>query len=123
MKGLMKNLIRIGGPLAIALAPVAAFAQIDVDYFGDALVRIGQFVQQLIPFAAALALLFFFYGLALFILNAGNDDKRDEGKKVMFWGIIALFVIAALFGIFEWIGGIFGVNIQSGTFDVPNITP
>lgn len=123
MKGLMKNLIRIGGPFAIALAPVAAFAQIDVGYFGDALVRIGQFVQQLIPFTAALALLFFFYGLALFILNAGNDDKRDEGKKVMFWGIIALFVIAALFGIFEWIGGIFGVNIQSGTFDAPNVTP
>jgi hypothetical protein len=55
----------------------------------------------------ALALLFFFWGVAKFILNADNDEKRTEGKKVMIWGIIALFVMVSVWGL---------INILANTF-------
>ncbi|NBD74154.1 hypothetical protein GVX82_03905 [Patescibacteria group bacterium] len=56
-----------------------------------------------------LALLLFFWGVALFIFNAGDDTKRAEGKKRMIWGIIALFVIFAIWGIIALLCQITGI--------------
>jgi hypothetical protein len=108
------------GAVAFAFLPVAAFAQTDFEIGGiEALVdQVGNLIQTMIPFVAALALLFFFYGLAKFILAAGNEDAKDEGKRIMFWGIIALFVMASIWGIIQVLGSLFGVD-QGGTIDVP----
>jgi phosphatidylglycerophosphatase A len=64
-------------------------------------------INQAVVLVLALALLFFFWGVAKFILNADNDEKRTEGKKVMIWGIIALFVMVSVWGL---------VNILANTF-------
>ena len=55
-------------------------------------------INQAVVLVVALALLFFLFGLAKFILNASNEEKRSEGKGVMVWGIIALFVM-----LFVWL--------------------
>jgi Na+/H+ antiporter NhaC len=53
----------------------------------------------------ALSIAFFFWGTAQFILNdAGNDKTREDGKKKMVWGIIALFVMFSIWGILRAIG-------------------
>lgn len=111
------------GALALSLMPVLAFAQgpqFDISGFESLLTTIGGMIQTAIPFVAALALLFFFYGLAMFILSAGDDDKREEGKSIMFWGVIALFVMASIWGIIQVLGGLFGVD-TGGQIDVPTI--
>jgi hypothetical protein len=64
-------------------------------------------INQAVILVVALALLFFFWGVARFILNADNEEKRTEGKKVMVWGIIALFVMLFVWQI---------VNILANTF-------
>jgi hypothetical protein len=46
-----------------------------------------------------LAILFFFYGLALYILKAGDPEAAAEGKSIMIWGILALFVMTSIYGI------------------------
>lgn len=56
-------------------------------------------VKLLRPIVFALALLFFFWGMAQFILHAGDEDGREKGKQVMMWGIVALFVISTIWGI------------------------
>jgi fumarate reductase subunit D len=56
-------------------------------------------VGSVVPLVVGLAVLAFFWGLANFILGAGNEQKRVEGKQVMIWGIIALFVIISVWGI------------------------
>ncbi len=53
----------------------------------------------LVPLIFALALLYFFWGLGQFILNAGSEDGREKGKHVMLWGVIALFVMVSIWGI------------------------
>jgi hypothetical protein len=56
----------------------------------------------LIPLVFTLALLFFFYGVAKYIWSVGTG--KEEGRKVMIWGIIALFVMSCIWGIIYFIG-------------------
>lgn len=66
-------------------------------------------VVYLIRISFSLAVLFFFWGIAKFILAAGDEKKIDEGKRMMFWGVIALFVMASIGGIISLLQGTLGV--------------
>lgn len=68
-------------------------------------------LDLLIPITFALALLFFFYGLADFIRTA-SEKTKEEGKNRMKWGIIALFVMISIWGIIKYIGD--SVGIETG---------
>ena len=61
------------------------------------------FIGTTIPIMVGLALLAFFWGLANFILSAGDEKKLQDGKKLMFWGIIGLFVMVSIWGIINLI--------------------
>lgn len=71
-------------------------------------------VRLLVAIFFVLALLFFLWGLAKFILAAGDESKIQEGKRIMFWGIIALFIIASLFGIVTFITEAFNLEGNAG---------
>ena len=51
----------------------------------------------LIPIVFSLALLLFFWGVVKYIWSEGQG--RGDGKKIMVWGIIALFVMVSVWGI------------------------
>lgn len=59
------------------------------------------------------AVLFFFWGTGQFILNAGVEKTRNEGKQKMLWGIIALFVMVSIFGIIRFAGSALGINVDT----------
>jgi len=69
------------------------------------IVDASSLLQGFVVLAFALALMAFFYGMAGFILHSGSDTAKEEGKRIMIWGVIALFVIASLWGIIAWIQG------------------
>lgn len=52
----------------------------------------------LIPLVFTLALLFFFWGVTKYIWSAGGKEK-EEGKSIMVWGVIALFVMSSIWGL------------------------
>lgn len=56
-------------------------------------------VLAVVPVLVALALLYFFWGVAQWILNMADTDKHKEGKQRMVWGLVALFVIASIGGL------------------------
>lgn len=60
---------------------------------------ITEIVLFVIPMLVSLALLFFLWGLAVFILNANNEKEREAGKVRMVWGIVALFVVLSIGGL------------------------
>lgn len=65
----------------------------------DLVFVITDLASFVIPVLFALALLAFFWGMANFILNAGNEEKRNQGKQTLIWGSLALFIIFSIWGI------------------------
>ena len=58
----------------------------------------------LIPLAFALCLLYFFWGVVKYIgTGATNEDAAKEGKNIMVWGIVGLFVAFSIWGIISFI--------------------
>lgn len=103
---------------AIITSPLLAFAQLGGTrtFFENAydLVR-----DILIPLVFTLALLFFFWGVAKYIWSAGD---KEEGKKIMVWGVIALFVMSTIWGILYFIGQEIGGGIGNEyDMNIPNI--
>ena len=82
---------------AFVLLPIFSFAQ-KLEKTGDLFWAAKDIVTGiLIPLAFVLSLLFFFWGVAKYIWEAGQG--KDEGKKIMIWGVVALFVITSVWGL------------------------
>lgn len=81
---------------------------------GSLIVDFGGLINGTIRVIFGLALAFFFWGGAQFILNDASSDKtREEGKKKMIWSIIALFVMFSIYGILNEIGGLIGIPVSN----------
>lgn len=64
----------------------------------------------LVPLAFALCLLYFFWGVAKYIrTGAGSDKATEEGKRVMVWGIVGIFVAFSIWGIIKFIQSELGI--------------
>jgi len=57
-----------------------------------------RFFQLAVPVLVALALLYFFWGIASFILKADDQEEMKKGKSRMVWGIVTLFLILSVAG-------------------------
>jgi ribose/xylose/arabinose/galactoside ABC-type transport system permease subunit len=57
--------------------------------------------KLVIPIVFTLAVLFFFYGVTKYIWSEG--DKKEDGRKVMVWGVVALFVMSSVWGLVAFI--------------------
>lgn len=72
-------------------------------------------IQTIVPVVFSLMLLVFFWGLARMILHAGDETAREEGKHIMIWGVIGLFVAVSIYGIVGFLYGSFNFS-QSLSF-------
>lgn len=93
-----------------ALMPAAA----DAVTLGHTISTISKIINGLIPIVLAIAVLVFFWGLAMYLLNASNSEKRAEGINIMVMGIIAIFVMVSIWGI---------IRILQQTFKVDQAKP
>ncbi len=77
--------------------------------------------DSVIPFIFALAVVMFIWGaIKFFIIGAGEEKKRDQGKQFMIWGIVALAVMLSVWGLVGILRNTFGVDIGSG---LPQVQP
>ena len=99
-------------PTTLLAVPLLAAAQGigDLETLAE---DIASIIDILIPAAFGLALLAFFWGLAKYILSAGDEEAKEQGKRIMIGGVIAIFVAAAIWGIVEFLGGLIGVNPET----------
>jgi len=100
----MKFLKKIFTAVSVfALTPVIVFASHQSYPDSRSLFSVFDNVAELIKSAtfivASLALLFFFWGISQFILSASDSEKREKGKWMMVWGLIALFALFSVWGI------------------------
>lgn len=110
----MKKALILGS--LMFLTPVMAFAQ--TSGFNNVEGTLRNFLNlindTLLPIVIALALLYFFWGLAKFILSSGGDEEeRTKGKNIMLWGIIAFFVMVSVWGIVNFFGDAFDLDTRA----------
>lgn len=67
-------------------------------------------INPLITVLFALALVYFLYGVAQFIMAQENEEMRNQSKTHMLWGIIGLFIMISVFGILNLIVNTLGVS-------------
>jgi hypothetical protein len=58
-----------------------------------------QIITPIIYLLFTLAMVYFLYGVFVFVKNAENPDKRSEGAKGILWGIIGMFIMISVWGI------------------------
>lgn len=106
MNQIQKNIL-YGGVALCAVLPQVSFAAFQK--VKDLLNDFKEVLDLIIPITFALALIFFFYGLAQFIRSI-SDKTIEEGKNKMKWGIVALFVMVSIWGIIGYIGDSLGIE-------------
>jgi hypothetical protein len=110
---IQKAVYSIGG--FVALAPAIVSAQTTV------VTVLGVFksvLDLLIPIVITLAVVIFFFGLAMYLLKA--DADKDKGRNIMIFGIITLFVMVAVWGLVEVVANTFDVDL-GGSVSLPTV--
>ncbi len=102
---------------ALVVMPAVAYAVTLQNTLGT----IGDLIQTVTTLVAALALVYFFYGLGQLILGgAGDEKKRGAAIQTMIYGILALFVMFSVWGLIAILQETFDVG-GSQNLDIPRI--
>ena len=114
----MKKIVKFIPFLCILFVPTFASAQflLTEALFGNMEMIV---TTRLVPLAFILAVLFFFWGIAKYIWSV--DQDKDKAKKVMVWGVIALFVMSSIWGIIYFIRDELTINDESD-ITIPTIS-
>jgi hypothetical protein len=73
----------------------------------------------LLNILVTIAFVIFFWGVAKFILAAGDSKALAEGKQFMFWGVIALFVLLSWLAIIKFFSGQFEFGGNTDPIQLP----
>src|SRR3989344_1841842 len=71
------------------------------------------FLNAAIGLFITLAIVVFFWGLIQYLVNMGGE-KKSEGLQIMFYGVIAIFVMVSIWGI---------IRLLQSTFQVTSTDP
>jgi len=102
--------IKLGIVGVLGSMPMIAFADGELISF---LGKVSEAFKILVPIMVTLALIYFIYGLAEYILVSGNEAKKAEGKNIMIYGTIAMFCIISIWGIVQFIGTTIGITTDA----------
>jgi hypothetical protein len=116
----MENkILKLAYLLTLIFVPVYTFAR-----FEKTTVILAVFTSlikfHVIPLLFVIALLLFFWGIVKYLWSVGAG--KEEGKKIMIWGIVALFVMSSIWGLVSFIGTSLGITAGTGAPNIPTIS-
>lgn len=69
-----------------------------------------------------IAILVFAWGIVKYLTAAGDPTKVKEARGFLWWGILGVFVLAAMFGLVQFVGTSLGINTTGGgTLEPPGV--
>ncbi|MBU1164849.1 pilin [Patescibacteria group bacterium] len=77
----------------IKVLPVFATALENPLTTNDPRVIIGYIINAILGIVGSLALLMFIYGGVIWLISQGNEQKVEQGKKLIVWSAMGLIVI------------------------------
>lgn len=66
-------------------------------------------ISPIILLLFGLALVYFLYGVMIFVANADEPEKRKTGAMHMLWGVIGMFIMFGVKGILLLLMSSFGL--------------
>lgn len=78
--------------------------------FQDFLCQIINILNATIPLLLTLAMVVFIWGIIRFIYNADNEKERENGRMLIIYGLIGLFVIVSMWGLVKVLITTFGLT-------------
>lgn len=99
----MKRFLLASSSALVLVAPLSAFAACNGQGLCNVLGKIADLIQTVTPIVVALALLAFFWGLAMYMLHLGGEGDKDKkkGRDLMLYGVLTLFVIVSVWGLVQ----------------------
>lgn len=117
------------GALALAIAPVMAFAQVQADCdivktnsgtnLQFIICRISELLNTIVPILIILGVIFFIYGVITYVI-AQDEEAKSRGRDLMIYGLIGLLVIVSMWGLVAILKNTFGIS-GTTTINVPCI--
>lgn len=80
---------------------------------------ITQIVNPLIYLLIGLAVIYFLYGVLVFVRNADNSEKRAEGASHIIWGIVGIAIMFSVFTFIHVIRNTVGPNERNVIESLP----
>ena len=105
-EGLMPGLISVITIIGLFTIPVTVLAAESIKTVIQTI--IGNVLKPVVPFVVSLTVAYFLWGTAMYIMYAGEAVKREEGRKMMLRGIIALAVMTCFWGVAKILVNTFG---------------
>jgi len=81
----------------LSFYPYVASAQSLFNY----VTLLNVFIARVVPLIIGIALVLFLWGIARFMFSGGDEKVLADTKRLMVWGITALFVMVSIWGIIE----------------------
>ncbi len=103
----MKKIISLGLLFAV---PSFAFAAGTLSNVQSLTTGLGGIVKTLMPIAFTLVFVVFFWGVAMYVVKAGDEEAQKKAKSIMIYGVIGIAIIASIWGIVGWLQTAFGVS-------------
>lgn len=103
MKNIKRSFITVMG---LFIVPLVAFGADSIKVLIQTM--ISNVLKPIVPFVVSLTVAYFLWGTAMYIMYAGEAVKREEGRKMMLRGIIALAVMTSFWGAAKILVNTFG---------------
>lgn len=120
MKNKLKkfNIALVLGFVFASTIPFVAFAGTLGDFINSITDLLAVSVVRLI---FALAFVYFFWGVVQYVLYPDDEGKKEKGRSMMIWGIIALTVMFAVYGLIEILASSFNIDPEGSSLDLPDL--
>lgn len=92
--------------MGLFIVPLVAFGADSIKVLIQTM--ISNVLKPIVPFVVSLTVAYFLWGTAMYIMYAGEAVKREEGRKMMLRGIIALAVMTSFWGAAKILVNTFG---------------
>ena len=102
------------------LLPILAFAQVVAD-FTTFLTNIQGTINKIIPVIIAITVLVFIWGVANYIMNAGDEEKRKEARQFIIWGMVGFVIMVGIWGLINVFVSAFGLGTGGSTITAPKV--
>ena len=67
-------------------------------------------INPLILLLVTAAIVIFIWGIVEFLASDQTGDRRERGKRNMFWGIVGLLIMFSAYGIIQIMLATFGIS-------------